>query len=427
MERDGHLHIGDVGYLDHDGFLYLNDRSTDMIISGGVNIYPAEIEACLLELDGVRDVAVFGIPDDEFGESIAAHVEAHGLTEDDVREHVRVNLAGYKVPKLVVFDDNLPREDTGKLFKRKIRARTGRPPADERPRRALGYRRTMLRLGRGRFADDRLLVMAIVNRTPDSFYDRGRTFGLDTGLERVHAVVEEGADLVDIGGVKAGPGDAVSRARRSTGRSPVRAAVRDAYRRPRDQRRHLAARGGRRGVRGRRRPDQRRLGRSGPGARRRRRGHGAGAGVHARRRRARRALLRTASLRRRGHRRAWRTSRRRRSAPWPRGRPRPRARRPGPRLRQEHLALARGHPAAGRAGRHRLPVLVPLSNKDFVGETLGLPSAGGSSGRSPPRPSALARRRVFRAHNVAETQQTLDMVAADQRRPAAGLTVRGLA
>ena len=123
MERDGHLHIGDIGYVDHEGFLYLNDRSTDMIISGGVNIYPAEIEACLLELPGVRDAAVFGIPDDDFGESIAAHVEADGVTEDDVREHVRTNLAGYKVPKLVVFDDNLPREDTGKLFKRKIRAR----------------------------------------------------------------------------------------------------------------------------------------------------------------------------------------------------------------------------------------------------------------------------------------------------------------
>ena len=88
MEVDGYLDIGDVGYLDQDGFLYLNDRSTDMIISGGVNIYPAEIEACLLELDGVRDVAVFGIPDEEFGEAVAAHVEASGLTEDQVREHV---------------------------------------------------------------------------------------------------------------------------------------------------------------------------------------------------------------------------------------------------------------------------------------------------------------------------------------------------
>ena len=123
MERDGYLDIGDVGYLDHDGFLYLNDRSTDMVISGGVNIYPAEIEACLLTLDGVRDVAVFGIPDADFGESLAAHVEATDLTEDDVRQHVRANLAGYKVPKVVVFDDDLPREDTGKLMKRKIRDR----------------------------------------------------------------------------------------------------------------------------------------------------------------------------------------------------------------------------------------------------------------------------------------------------------------
>ncbi|MEO9138802.1 MAG: AMP-binding protein [Jatrophihabitans sp.] len=129
IERDGHLHIGDIGYLDHDGFLYLNDRSTDMIISGGVNIYPAEIEACLLELDGVRDVAVFGVPDEVFGEAIAAHVEADGITEDDVRAHVRANLAGYKVPKLVVFDDHLPREDTGKLFKRRIREQYWPTPA----------------------------------------------------------------------------------------------------------------------------------------------------------------------------------------------------------------------------------------------------------------------------------------------------------
>jgi long-chain acyl-CoA synthetase len=123
MEMDGYLDIGDVGYLDHDGFLYLNDRSTDMIISGGVNIYPAEIEACLLELDGIRDVAVFGVPDEEFGEAIAAHVEATGLTGDEVREHVRKNLAHYKTPGIVVFDNDLPREDTGKLMKRKIRAR----------------------------------------------------------------------------------------------------------------------------------------------------------------------------------------------------------------------------------------------------------------------------------------------------------------
>ena len=76
IERDGYISIGDVGSVDADGYLYLSDRARDMVISGGVNIYPAEIEACLLELGGVRDVAVFGIPDDSFGEALAAHVDA---------------------------------------------------------------------------------------------------------------------------------------------------------------------------------------------------------------------------------------------------------------------------------------------------------------------------------------------------------------
>jgi long-chain acyl-CoA synthetase len=124
MERDGYLTVGDVGRLDDDGFLYLSDRANDMVISGGVNIYPAEIEAALFGLEGVRDVAVFGIPDEEFGEALAAHIDADpaaGLTEDAVREFARQKLAGYKVPKVVVFDRNLPREDSGKLFKRKLR------------------------------------------------------------------------------------------------------------------------------------------------------------------------------------------------------------------------------------------------------------------------------------------------------------------
>jgi long-chain acyl-CoA synthetase len=126
IERDGYLSIGDVGRVDADGFLYLSDRARDMVISGGVNIYPIEIEACLLELPGVRDVAVFGIPDDAYGEALAAHVDADpdaGLTEDAIRDHVRVKLAGYKVPRTVVFDDNLPREESGKIFKRRIRER----------------------------------------------------------------------------------------------------------------------------------------------------------------------------------------------------------------------------------------------------------------------------------------------------------------
>jgi long-chain acyl-CoA synthetase len=126
IERDGYISIGDVGHVDGDGFLYLSDRARDMVISGGVNIYPAEIEACLLELEGIDDVAVFGIPDDAFGEALAAHVRADpscGLTETAIRDHVRSRLAGYKVPRVVVFDDDLPREESGKIFKRRIRDR----------------------------------------------------------------------------------------------------------------------------------------------------------------------------------------------------------------------------------------------------------------------------------------------------------------
>ncbi len=124
IERDGLVSVGDIGYLDGEGFLYLNDRRSDMVISGGVNIYPAEIEACLLGLEGVRDCAVFGIPDEEFGEALAAHVELDegaSLGEDEVRAHVRAGLAGYKTPKVVVFADDLPREDSGKIFKRRLR------------------------------------------------------------------------------------------------------------------------------------------------------------------------------------------------------------------------------------------------------------------------------------------------------------------
>jgi long-chain acyl-CoA synthetase len=124
IERDGLVSVGDIGYLDEDGFLYLNDRRSYMVISGGVNIYPAEIEACLLGLDGVRDCAVFGIPDEEFGEALAAHVErdeGSALTEEEVRAHVRTGLASYKAPKVVVFEDALPREDSGKIFKRRLR------------------------------------------------------------------------------------------------------------------------------------------------------------------------------------------------------------------------------------------------------------------------------------------------------------------
>jgi long-chain acyl-CoA synthetase len=124
MERDGFVTLGDVGYLDADGYLFLNDRSRDMIISGGVNIYPAEIEAALHTLPGVHDCAVFGIPDAEYGERIAAVIEPRPdarLTVDDVVGHLRPRLANYKLPTHIEFRRDLPREDSGKIFKRKLR------------------------------------------------------------------------------------------------------------------------------------------------------------------------------------------------------------------------------------------------------------------------------------------------------------------
>jgi long-chain acyl-CoA synthetase len=124
--KEGQLFsVGDIGYLDADNFLYICDRKSDMVISGGVNIYPTEIEAVILNHPGVRDCAVFGIPDDEFGEALAAVVEPMDtgiLDAEAVRAHVRGHLAGYKVPKVVQFHASLPREDSGKIRKPVLRA-----------------------------------------------------------------------------------------------------------------------------------------------------------------------------------------------------------------------------------------------------------------------------------------------------------------
>ena len=117
--------VGDIGYLDADGFLFLCDRKRDMIISGGVNIYPAEIESALIQMPGVRDCAVFGVPDEEFGEQVCAYVEpvaADSLDAGQVRAWLSGHVARYKVPKIVEFSAALPREDSGKIFKRKLRA-----------------------------------------------------------------------------------------------------------------------------------------------------------------------------------------------------------------------------------------------------------------------------------------------------------------
>ena len=124
IERDGFITSGDVGYIDEDGYVFICDRKRDMVISGGVNIYPAEIEAALHAISGVHDCAVFGIPDEEFGEALMAVVEPEaGVTLDvaDIRGQLKTSLADYKVPKHVEIQTQLPREDSGKIFKRRLR------------------------------------------------------------------------------------------------------------------------------------------------------------------------------------------------------------------------------------------------------------------------------------------------------------------
>jgi len=121
--------LGDVGYIDDDGFLYLTDRESFMIISGGVNIYPQEIEDALVMHPSVADVAVFGVPNADTGEEVKAviqlapGVEPSDKTRGELMEHARENLAGYKVPRSIDFEDELPRLDTGKLYKRILKDR----------------------------------------------------------------------------------------------------------------------------------------------------------------------------------------------------------------------------------------------------------------------------------------------------------------
>lgn len=121
---DGWATLGDVGYLDEEGYLYLTDRKNFMIISGGVNIYPQEIENCLILHEKVADVAVFGVPNEEFGEEVCAVVQAaEGVSTDDdlARELIiwcRERISNVKSPKQLHFIDELPRLENGKLYKR---------------------------------------------------------------------------------------------------------------------------------------------------------------------------------------------------------------------------------------------------------------------------------------------------------------------
>lgn len=124
MDSRGFFRVGDVGYLDEDGYLYITDRAKDLIISGGVNIYPAEIERVLLEHPALLDAAVIGIPDDEFGEQVKAICErkpGHDVTADELMRFAAKRLASYKRPKSIEFVNELPRNTMGKVLKRELR------------------------------------------------------------------------------------------------------------------------------------------------------------------------------------------------------------------------------------------------------------------------------------------------------------------
>ena len=119
---DGWESLGDMGYVDEDGYLYLTDRRTDMIVSGGANIYPAEVEAALDSHPAVRSSAVIGLPDDDLGQAVHAIVQADGpVTEDELRTHVAAQLVRYKVPRTIELVDEPLRDDAGKVRRAALR------------------------------------------------------------------------------------------------------------------------------------------------------------------------------------------------------------------------------------------------------------------------------------------------------------------
>jgi long-chain acyl-CoA synthetase len=121
--RDGWFATGDMATVDEDGYFFIVDRKKDMIIRGGYNVYPREIEEVLYEHPAVREVAVLGVPHEELGEEVAAVVaikEGESVSEDELREHAKEAVAAYKYPRKIWFVEELPKGPTGKILKREI-------------------------------------------------------------------------------------------------------------------------------------------------------------------------------------------------------------------------------------------------------------------------------------------------------------------
>ena len=122
--KGGWLHSGDVAIKDEEGFFYIVDRTKDMIIRGGLNVYPREVEDAMMKHEAVSLVAVIGVPDDKFGEEIKACVvlkEGQSLSEDALKEWTKEQIASYKYPRIIEFLDNLPMNATGKILKKELR------------------------------------------------------------------------------------------------------------------------------------------------------------------------------------------------------------------------------------------------------------------------------------------------------------------
>jgi long-chain acyl-CoA synthetase len=127
---DGWLHTGDLGRRDEEGYFYIVDRKKDLIIRGGYNVFPREVEEVLYEHPDVREAAVVGMPDKDLGEEIGAAVvlrDGASATAEDLQQHVKSQLAAYKYPRRVWFLDELPKGATGKILKREITTPTARP------------------------------------------------------------------------------------------------------------------------------------------------------------------------------------------------------------------------------------------------------------------------------------------------------------
>jgi len=123
--RDGWFNSGDIGYLDADGYLYLTDRAKDMVIRGGENIYPLEVEKVLMDCPEVLETTAFGVPDDQWGEELAVVLrlkQAGSMDEEAVRQFLAARLAAFKVPRYVAFtQEPLPRNATEKVLKKDVR------------------------------------------------------------------------------------------------------------------------------------------------------------------------------------------------------------------------------------------------------------------------------------------------------------------